>query len=85
VVDRVYRRLPTVAVNMAHTERSSIQQSVSPGSSPSVLGSEPSKPKSDEWSDITDPNERRKIQNKLAQRRFRKSTTKVADYSIDPF
>ncbi|KAH7402044.1 hypothetical protein DE146DRAFT_452197 [Phaeosphaeria sp. MPI-PUGE-AT-0046c] len=27
--------------------------------------------KSDEWSDIQDPNERRKIQNKLAQRRFR--------------
>ncbi|KAF1845947.1 uncharacterized protein K460DRAFT_282787 [Cucurbitaria berberidis CBS 394.84] len=27
--------------------------------------------KSDEWSDIKDPSERRKIQNKLAQRRFR--------------
>ncbi|KAF2810163.1 uncharacterized protein BDZ99DRAFT_358008, partial [Mytilinidion resinicola] len=25
----------------------------------------------DEWSDVKDPNERRKIQNKLAQRRFR--------------
>jgi hypothetical protein len=28
---------------------------------------------SDEWSEIQDPGERRKIQNKLAQRRFRKS------------
>jgi hypothetical protein len=30
-----------------------------------------SKGKSDEWSEVKDPNERRKIQNKLAQRRFR--------------
>lgn len=36
---------------------------------------------SDEWSDIQDPGERRKIQNKLAQRRFRKlhSMTQVHD------
>jgi hypothetical protein len=31
-----------------------------------------SRPRGDEWSDVKDPNERRKIQNKLAQRRFRK-------------
>ncbi|KAL6706910.1 hypothetical protein ACN47E_005053 [Coniothyrium glycines] len=32
---------------------------------------ESSPTRSDDWSDVTDPNERRKIQNKLAQRRFR--------------
>ncbi|KAH9860780.1 hypothetical protein J1614_012113 [Plenodomus biglobosus] len=30
-----------------------------------------SKTEADQWSNVTDPNERRKIQNKLAQRRFR--------------
>lgn len=30
-----------------------------------------SRSRSDEWSEVKDPNERRKIQNKLAQRRFR--------------
>jgi len=30
-----------------------------------------SRSKGDEWSDVKDPSERRKIQNKLAQRRFR--------------
>jgi hypothetical protein len=44
------------------------------GSSASASGRDSSsKAKSDEWTDVQDPNERRKIQNKLAQRRFRKS------------
>lgn len=38
----------------------------------SASGRDQSSSKSDEWSEVKDPNERRKIQNKLAQRRFRK-------------
>jgi hypothetical protein len=37
----------------------------------SSSGKDQSGTKSDEWSEVKDPNERRKIQNKLAQRRFR--------------
>lgn len=37
----------------------------------SASGKESSRSKSEEWSEVKDPNERRKIQNKLAQRRFR--------------
>ncbi|KAK3197178.1 hypothetical protein GRF29_1536g891187 [Pseudopithomyces chartarum] len=37
----------------------------------SASGRDQSASKSDEWSEVKDPNERRKIQNKLAQRRFR--------------
>lgn len=41
------------------------------GGSSSSSGRDQSRSKSDEWSEVKDPNERRKIQNKLAQRRFR--------------
>jgi hypothetical protein len=68
---------------MAQNERPSIQQSVSLGRSPPVIGNDLSKTKSDEWSDVMDPNERRKIQNKLAQRRFRKSIFIHVTCSID--
>src|SRR3954462_1912626 len=56
---------------MSQNQQSSGQQSRQTGDS-SRSGKEPSKGKSDEWSDVKDPSERRKIQNKLAQRRFRK-------------
>lgn len=57
---------------MSQSEQSGTQDSATSRASPSTTGRESSKTKSDEWSDVTDPNERRKIQNKLAQRRFRK-------------
>jgi hypothetical protein len=52
--------------DIGNQSRSSREASSAPGRDIS------SKAKSDEWSDVQDPNERRKIQNKLAQRRFRK-------------
>lgn len=43
-------------------------------SSSSKHGSSSSRhqPKSDDWSDVTEPDERRRIQNRIAQRKFRK-------------
>ncbi|KAF2854890.1 hypothetical protein T440DRAFT_387590, partial [Plenodomus tracheiphilus IPT5] len=38
-----------------------------------------SKVGADQWSSVTDPNERRKIQNKLAQRRFRDKTKELRE------
>ncbi|KAF2265615.1 hypothetical protein CC78DRAFT_543144 [Lojkania enalia] len=56
---------------MSQNQQATGQQSTSSRSGSSAPGRDSSKPKSDEWSDIKDPGERRKIQNKLAQRRFR--------------
>ncbi|KAF2474607.1 uncharacterized protein BDR25DRAFT_214710 [Lindgomyces ingoldianus] len=55
---------------MSQNQQSSGQQSTSPRGGSSSSGRD-SKSKADEWSEIKDPSERRKIQNKLAQRRFR--------------
>ncbi|KAF2831944.1 hypothetical protein CC86DRAFT_83543 [Ophiobolus disseminans] len=55
---------------MSQGGQSSSPQSTSPGAESSTTGRD-SRTKSDEWSEVKDPNERRKIQNKLAQRRFR--------------
>ncbi|ORY11243.1 hypothetical protein BCR34DRAFT_588060 [Clohesyomyces aquaticus] len=54
---------------MSQSQQSGGQQSTSPRDG-SSSGKDP-KAKGDEWSDVKDPSERRKIQNKLAQRRFR--------------
>ncbi|CAO2649005.1 Nn.00g099540.m01.CDS01 [Neocucurbitaria sp. VM-36] len=56
---------------MSQGQQSSSQQSETTKGEPSDTGRETSSINSDEWSDIKDPSERRKIQNKLAQRRFR--------------
>lgn len=55
---------------MSQGENLSPRQSTWPGES-STTGRDSARSKADEWSDVKDPNERRKIQNKLAQRRFR--------------
>ncbi|KAF2255415.1 hypothetical protein BU26DRAFT_155733 [Trematosphaeria pertusa] len=56
---------------MSQNQNASGQQSRSSRGGSSTPGREPSRSKADEWSEVKDPNERRKIQNKLAQRRFR--------------
>jgi hypothetical protein len=58
---------------MSQNEQASGQRSRSSRGGSSSSGREPSKSRSDEWSGVEDPSERRKIQNKLAQRRFRRS------------
>jgi hypothetical protein len=57
---------------MSQGGQTSTQQRASSESGSPSGGGDMSTTKSDEWSDVKDPNERRKIQNKLAQRRFRK-------------
>ncbi|KAF1971497.1 hypothetical protein BU23DRAFT_581611 [Bimuria novae-zelandiae CBS 107.79] len=56
---------------MSQNQSASNQSTMSSRGGSSLSGRDQSRPKSDEWSEVTDPNERRKIQNKLAQRRFR--------------
>jgi hypothetical protein len=56
---------------MSSGQQANGQQAMSSSSGSSVLGRESSRSKSDEWAEVKDPNQRRKIQNKLAQRRFR--------------
>ncbi|OCL11354.1 hypothetical protein AOQ84DRAFT_287451 [Glonium stellatum] len=55
---------------MSQNQQTNDQQSRGRVESPRPRG-ESSRPKGDEWSEVKDPGERRKIQNKLAQRRFR--------------
>jgi hypothetical protein len=61
----------TLSSTMSQDQQGSGQQPRSARGSSSTPGRDSSKGRSDEWSEVTDPGERRKIQNKLAQRRFR--------------
>jgi hypothetical protein len=62
----------TLSSTMSQDQQGSGQQPRSARGSSSTPGRDSSKGRSDEWSEVTDPGERRKIQNKLAQRRFSK-------------
>ncbi|CAN9100040.1 hypothetical protein CC77DRAFT_1060880 [Alternaria alternata] len=55
---------------MSQGQQSSPNQPASSKGGSSVTAESP-EARSDDWSDVKDPSERRKIQNKLAQRRFR--------------
>ena len=57
---------------MCQGQQPSSQQSGSSKDEPSASGKESSRTKSDNWFEVKDPSERRKIQNKLAQRRYSK-------------
>ncbi|EOA80907.1 uncharacterized protein SETTUDRAFT_100801 [Exserohilum turcica Et28A] len=56
---------------MCQNQQSNLQQAESPTQEQSVTGEQASEANKDDWADVSDPSERRKIQNKLAQRRFR--------------
>ncbi|KAF1953966.1 hypothetical protein CC80DRAFT_418665 [Byssothecium circinans] len=56
---------------MANNQQADSQRGTSARGGSSAPTRDSSKSKVDEWSEVQDPNERRKIQNKLAQRRFR--------------
>lgn len=61
------RRQPRMSQNQTGSEQ---QGKASRDGSPTTA-QDSSRTRSEEWSEVKDPNERRKIQNKLAQRRFR--------------
>jgi hypothetical protein len=56
---------------MSQGQRPNPQHSSSIKDRSSVTSGDPPDMRSDDWLDVKDPAERRKIQNKLAQRRFR--------------
>ncbi|EMD62005.1 hypothetical protein COCSADRAFT_38805 [Bipolaris sorokiniana ND90Pr] len=59
------------AEDVYHNQRVSPQQLVSSTKESSTHSGQPSETDKNDWSDVSDRSVRRKIQNKLAQRRFR--------------
>lgn len=55
------------------SSRSSKHYSESGAKKHSSSSSSKAKSKCDDWSEVTEPEERRRIQNRIAQRKFRKS------------
>jgi hypothetical protein len=64
--------LTCTTTTMSQGQQTSPNQAASTKSNSSVAGAGSPEAGPDDWSDVKDPSERRKIQNKLAQRRFRK-------------
>ncbi|KAL5393902.1 hypothetical protein PMIN06_008177 [Paraphaeosphaeria minitans] len=64
---------------MSQHQPTSSQSTMSTRGGSSSSGRDQSRSQSDEWSEVRDPNERRKIQNKLAQRRFRDKVREQKD------
>ena len=56
-----------------HHDSKSSSKSSSKSTSKSSSKASSSKPEKDDWSEVNEPDERRRIQNRLAQRKFRKS------------